>query len=258
MTEGRREVVVLPDLDAVSAEAARRFLALANDAVERNHRFTVALAGGSTPERLYRLLASDAYRDAVPWASVYLFFGDERCVPPDDAESNYRMARAALLDHVPLMPEQIFRMEGERDPQSAAMTYDATIGDVFGLTPGRIPQFDLILLGMGPDGHTASLFPHTDGLEVVERLVTANYVPKFDSWRLTLTYPVLDAAAQVLFLVGGAEKADAVQHVLEGPSDPSEYPSQGVQTPEGTVTFLLDAAASSMLQHPPPANNRVQ
>jgi 6-phosphogluconolactonase len=133
------------------------------------------------------------------------------------------------------------------------MTYDATLSDVFGLTPGRVPQFDLILLGMGPDGHTASLFPHTDGLEIVERLVTANYVPKFDSWRLTLTYPVLDAAAQVLFLVGGAEKADAVQHVLEGPNDPAEYPSQGVLTPDGTVTFLLDAAAASTLQHPPMA-----
>jgi 6-phosphogluconolactonase len=247
MTEGARDVMVLSDLNAVSEEAARRFVALANDAVERTQRFTVALAGGSTPERLYRLLASEAYRDAVPWASVYVFFGDERCVPPDDAESNYRMARAALLDHVPLMPEQVFRMEGERDPQSAAMTYDAVIGDVFGLSPGRIPQFDLILLGMGPDGHTASLFPHTDGLQVVERLVTANYVRKFDAWRLTLTYPVLDAAAQVLFLVGGAEKADAVQQVLEGPLDPAEYPSQGVQTPEGTVTFLLDAAAASKL-----------
>ena len=112
MTEGARDVVVFPDLDAVSHEAARRFVALANDAVERTHRFTVALAGGSTPERLYRLLASDQYRDAVPWASVYVFFGDERCVPPDDAESNYRMARAALLDHVPLIPEQVFRMEG--------------------------------------------------------------------------------------------------------------------------------------------------
>lgn len=253
MTEGAREVVVLPDLDAVSEEAARRFVTLANDAVERTHRFTVALAGGSTPERMYRLLASDTYRDAIPWASVYLFFGDERCVPPDDAESNYRMAREALLDHVPVMPEQVFRMEGERDPQSAAMTYDAKLGDVFGLTPGRIPQFDLILLGMGPDGHTASLFPHTDGLQVVERLVTANFVPKFDAWRLTLTYPVLDAASNVLFMVGGAEKADAVYEVLEGANNPAEFPSQGVQSPGGTVTFLLDSAAASKLRRTSPA-----
>lgn len=247
MTEDNRDVVVFPDLDAVSEEAARRFVAIANDAVAQANRCTVALAGGSTPERLYRLLASERYRDAVPWASLYIFFGDERCVPPDDRESNYRMAREAMLNHVPVLPEQIFRMEGERDPQSAAMTYDATLGDAFALTPGRIPHFDLILLGMGPDGHTASLFPHTDGLQVVERLATANYVPKFDSWRLTLTYPVLDAARHVLFLVGGAEKADAVQRVIEGPFDPSEYPAQGVRTPDGTVTFLLDAAAAQKL-----------
>ncbi len=247
MNDVAREVVVLPDLDAVSREAAERFVAIANDAIARNNRFTVALAGGSTPERLYRLLASDAYRDQVPWASVYFFFGDERCVPPDDAESNYRMARNALLAAVPIIPEQVFRMEGERDPQSAAMTYDATLGDVFGLTPGRVPQFDLILLGMGPDGHTASLFPHTEGLKVIDRLAIANFVPKFDTWRLTLTYPVLDAAAHVLFLVGGAEKADAVQQVIEGPFNPDEYPSQGVRLADGTLTFLLDTAAASKL-----------
>ena len=248
MTEdANRDIVVLPDLDTVSQEAARRFVAIVNDAIARTNRCTVALAGGSTPERLYRLLASDMYRDTIQWASLYLFFGDERCVPPDDHESNYRMARESLLDHVPVLPEQVFRMEGERDPQSAAVTYDATLGDAFGLTPGRVPHFDLILLGMGPDGHTASLFPHTDALQVVERLATANYVPKFDSWRLTLTYPVLDAATHVLFLVGGAEKADAVQQVLEGAFDPAEYPAQGVRTPEGTVTFLLDAAAAGKL-----------
>jgi len=247
VNDTQREVVVLPDLDAVSHEAARRFVAIANDAIAANARFTVALAGGSTPERLYRLLASEAYRDAVPWASVYVFFGDERCVPPDDAESNYRMASESLLSHVPIMPERIFRLEGERDPQSAAVTYDARLGDVFGLSPGRLPQFDLVLLGMGPDGHTASLFPHTEGLKVVERLAAANYVPKFDSWRLTVTYPVLDAAANVIFLVGGAEKADALQQVLEGPFNPDEYPAQGVRTPDGTVTFLVDAAAASTL-----------
>jgi 6-phosphogluconolactonase len=247
LTEENRNVMVLPDLDAVSEEAARRFLAIANDAVAKTNRCTVALAGGSTPERLYRLLASETYREAVPWASLYLFFGDERCVPPDDRESNYRMAREAMLDHVPVLPEQVFRMEGERDPQSAAVSYDATLGDIFGLTPGRVPHFDLILLGMGPDGHTASLFPHTDGLQVVERLAAANYVPKFDSWRLTLTYPVLDAAMNVLFLVGGAEKANAVRQVIEGPFDPAEYPAQGVRTPEGTVTFLLDEAAAGKL-----------
>ena len=249
MNDVQREVVVLPDLDAVSEEAARRVLAIVHDAVSRTNRCTIALAGGSTPERLYRLLASDAYRDQIPWASLYTFFGDERCVPPDHPESNYRMANNALLSQVPIIPEQVFRMEGERDPQSAAVTYDAVLGDAFGLTPGRVPNFDLILLGMGPDGHTASLFPHTEGLKVVDRLVIANFVPKFDSWRLTLTYPVLDAAAHVLFLAGGAEKADAIQHVVEGAYNPDEYPSQGVRTPNGTLTMLLDAAAASKLSH---------
>ncbi len=248
MNDVQREVVILPDLDAVSAEAAQRFVAIAQAAVETNGRCTVALAGGSTPERLYRLLASDLYRDAVPWASLYIFFGDERCVPPTDKESNYRMAREALLDHVPVMPDQVFRMEGERDPQSAAMTYALKIADTFTLSAGAVPHFDCILLGMGPDGHTASLFPHTAALKEVDTLVTANYVEKMDTWRLTLTYPVLDAAAHVIFLVGGAEKAHAVAQVLEGPFNPEEYPSQGVRVVNGTLTFLLDAAAAGELK----------
>jgi 6-phosphogluconolactonase len=248
MNDAPREVVVLPDLDAVSAEAARRVVAIAQAAIAERGRCTVALAGGSTPERLYRLLASEQYRDAIPWASLYIFFGDERCVPPDDKESNYRMARESLLNHVPVMPDQVFRMEGERDPQSAAMTYALKIADTFSLSAGAMPRFDLILLGMGPDGHTASLFPHTEALKALDTLVTANYVPKFDSWRLTLTYPVLDAAAHVLFLVGGAEKAPAVAQVIDGPFNPDEYPSQGVRVANGTLTFLLDRAAASGLK----------
>lgn len=247
MNDAPREVIVLPDLDAVSEEAARRFVALAGDALAEHGGFTVALAGGSTPERLYRLLASERYRDAVPWASTYVFFGDERCVPPDDRESNYRMAREALLDHVPILPEQIFRMEGEGDPQSAAMMYAAILSDAFDLIAGAVPRFDLILLGMGPDGHTASLFPHTAALREVDTLVAANYVDKLETWRLTLTYPVLDAAAHVLFLVGGAEKAAAVRQVIEGPFNPDEYPAQGVRVANGTLTFLLDRAAAGDL-----------
>ena len=248
MNDAPREVVVLPDLDAVSREAAQRFIAIAQAAVAATGRCTVALAGGSTPERLYRLLASEQYRHAVPWAELYIFFGDERCVPPDDKESNYRMAREAMLDHVPVMPDQVFRMEGERDPRSAAMTYALRIADTFSLSAGAVPHFDLILLGMGPDGHTASLFPHTHALQVVDTPVTANHVEKFDSWRLTLTYPVLDAAAHVLFLVGGSEKAHAVAQVIEGPFNPDEYPSQGILVPNGTLTFLLDTAAAGELK----------
>jgi 6-phosphogluconolactonase len=248
MNDAQREVVIFPNLDAVSEEAAQRFVAIAQAAVQETGRCTVALAGGSTPARLYRLLASERYRDAIPWASLYIFFGDERCVPPDDAESNYRMARETMLDHVPVLPEQVFRMEGERDPQSAAMTYALRIADTFSLSAGTVPQFDLILLGMGPDGHTASLFPHTEALKAVDTLATANFVPKFDTWRLTLTYPVLDAAAHVLFLVGGADKAHAVAQVLEGPFNPDEFPSQGVRVAIGTLTMLLDTAAAGELR----------
>lgn len=250
MNDAAREVMVLPDLDAVSEEAARRFTAIARDAVAERGRFTVALAGGSTPERLYRLLASERYRDGVPWPSAYIFFGDERCVPPDDHESNYRMAREALLDHVPVLPAQVFRMEGERDPQSAAMMYAARLSDAFELIAGAVPRFDLILLGMGPDGHTASLFPHTAALREVDTLVAANHVEKLDTWRLTLTYPVLDAAAHVLFLVGGAEKAPAVRAVIEGAFNPDAYPAQGVRVVNGTLAFLLDRAAAGSLSQP--------
>jgi 6-phosphogluconolactonase len=248
MNEVEREVVVLPDLDAVSEEAAQRFVAIAETAVETSGRCTVALAGGSTPERLYRLLASEKYRHAVPWPSLFVFFGDERCVPPDSSESNYRMAREALLNHVPVMPDQVFRMEGERYPQSAAMTYALRIADTFSLNAGAVPRFDLILLGMGPDGHTASLFPHTHALREVDTTVTANHLEQLNTWRLTLTYPVLDAAAHVIFLIGGTEKAHAVAQVLEGTFDPEDYPSQGVLVPNGTLTFLLDAAAASELR----------
>ncbi len=240
---GGREIVTLPNLDAVSHEAAERFVSLASAAIGQSGRFTVALAGGSTPERLYKLLAASPYRERVRWNAVHLFFGDERTVPPDDAQSNYRMAKRSLLDAVP--EAHVYRMEGEREPHEAAASYDTVLREQFvGQNP---PRFDLILLGMGPDGHTASLFPHTDALDVTATFVVANYVAKMDTWRLTLTYPVLNAAAQVLFLVGGADKAPAVREVVQGASNCSEYPSQGVLPSDGTVTFLLDPAAAAQV-----------
>jgi len=243
-----RNIIVLPDLGAVSDTAAQRFVGAAKLAVSTNGRFTVSLAGGSTPERLYRLLASDTYRDQVPWQSTHVFFGDERTVPPDDAQSNYRMARIALLDAVPIPAAQIHRMEGERDPLQAATAYEGAMRHDFGLNVGQVPRFDLILLGMGPDGHTASLFPRTQALANFTDLVVANYVAKFEAWRLTFTYPVLNAAAQVLFLVGGTDKAAAVREVLQGDPDREQYPSQGVLPIDGTVTFLLDTAAAATLK----------
>lgn len=244
MDRSGRQIETFPDLDAVSREAAQRFVTHAQAAMRDGGRFTVALAGGSTPERLYRLLATPQYRDRVQWERVHFFFGDERCVPPDDTQSNYRMAKNALLDAVP--EAQVSRIEGERAPQDAAVAYEAAVRAAFGAE--GVPRFDLILLGMGPDGHTASLFPHTDALNETTRLVVANRVAKLDTWRLTLTYPVLNAAAHVLFLVGGADKAAAVHAVLDGPPNRDEYPSQGVLPTDGVVTFLLDSAAAGQLR----------
>jgi len=247
MNAGGRQIAVFSDLDAVSEAAAQRFVGAAKMAITDGGRFTVSLAGGSTPERLYRLLASDTYRSQVPWQSTHVFFGDERTVPPDDAQSNYRMARLAMLDAVPIPPDQVHRMEGEREPLEAATAYEMAVRHTFGLAVGQVPRFDLILLGMGPDGHTASLFPHTRALENFTDLVVANYVAKFESWRLSFTYPVLNAAAQVLFLAGGTDKAAAVHEVTQGEPNRAEYPAQGVLPTDGAVTFLLDTAAAAHL-----------
>ena len=244
---GGREVRVFSDADAVAREAAERFVVAAAEAIAARGRFTVALAGGSTPERLYRLLAVEPFRGRVTWASVHVFFGDERTVPPDDPQSNYRMAKGAMLDALPIPPAQVHRMAGERDPLEATTVYEHAIRETFGLEPGQMPRFDLILLGMGPDGHTASLFPHTVALGNYTDIVAPNYVAKLETWRLTLTYPALNAAARVLFLVGGADKADALREVLQGAPNAAEYPSQGVLPTNGTVTFLLDEAVSVRL-----------
>jgi 6-phosphogluconolactonase len=169
----------------------------------------VALAGGSTPKAMYRLLASPAFRERVDWQRVEIFFGDERCVPPDHADSNYRMAREALLDHVPLGADRVHRIAGERPPAEAAAQYQQTLARI-----GDPPRLDLVLLGMGPDGHTASLFPGTPVLAETRALAAPVYVDKLESWRVTLTAPVLSAAAHVLITTVGAEKADAMATAL--------------------------------------------
>ena len=182
----------------------RRLQAVAARGVAR-----IAISGGSTPKAAFATLAEqgEEWRERMPWDKLDLWWVDERCVPPDDAESNYRMTREALLDHVPLKPEQIHRMEGELEPDDAAARYEADLRKRFGLTGAETPRFDLVQLGIGPDGHTASLFPHTDALRVVDRLVTANYVEKLDMWRVTLTWPVINHARQVFFLIAGTDKA---------------------------------------------------
>jgi len=238
-------VVVLPDPGALAHEAARRFVALAREAAESRGRFSAALSGGSTPGGLYRLLAEEPYSVQVPWDAVHLFWGDERCVPPDDPGSNYHLAEEILLSRVPIPPENVHRVLGELEPASAARDYEQEIQDFF---CGPHARFDLILLGLGEDGHTASLFPGSPALAETERLVAATTAVYQDrpAQRVTLTLPALNSARQALFLVAGSAKAGIVQSVLEGADE--RLPARRVQPVAGGLTWLLDAQAARLIE----------
>jgi 6-phosphogluconolactonase len=239
-------VAIYSDADTLSHEAARYVVRVANESIVTHGRFTLVLAGGSTPQKLYALLASEPYRDQINWALVEVFWSDERCVPPDSEDCNYHLAEEVLLSKVPIPASQIHRMPADAaDRDAAALVYTEEIQRVFG-TNG-IPSFDLLQLGMGPEGHTASLFPHQASLKELRRLVMPVDVPKPPPPRLTFTPPLLNAAIHVLFLVTGPDKADAVAAILEGENNPDEYPAQIIQPPEGEVTWLLDSAAASKL-----------
>ena len=236
----RVRLLEVTDAEELSRRAAEEFVRRA-----RGRRFSVALAGGSTPRRLYQLLADAPYREQVDWTHVEFFFGDERTVPPDHVDSNFRMANEALLAQLDLPDRQIHRMAGERDDiDAAAAAYANEIGKVLGGTP---PAFDLVLLGMGRDGHTASLFPGTAALFERRRWVVPNLVPQLDTRRLTLTVPILNHASCLLFLVAGAEKREALAAVLEGPRDPERFPSQLVRPEHGELLWLVDRAAAAGL-----------
>ncbi len=210
---------------------------------------SIALSGGSTPQRLFSRLAAEPYRSQVDWSSIRVFWGDEREVPPDHADSNFRMAKENLLDCVPILPHHVFRMEGERPAQEAAARYESALQRAFSVEKaGRFPCFDLILLGMGPDGHTASLFPETSVLSEKEQWVAAPWVEKFQTHRITLTPPVINAAHRVLFVVGGSDKEEAIEAVLEGPFQPNRYPAQIVNPVQGDVVWLLDRETASRLK----------
>jgi 6-phosphogluconolactonase len=235
------EIVVTPDPHALTEEAARRIIAAAEAKLsDTNCFFSLVLSGGSTPKALYELLASDPYKSQLNWSKVDVFFGDERCVPPDHKDSNYLMAHTAMLSKLPLPEPNIHRMRGELAPEDAAIEYGKLLKERF-----HDDGPDFVLLGMGDDGHTASLFPGTKALDETQHRCVANFVPKMDTWRITMTYPFLNKAAQVLFLVAGESKAARVQEVLEGPRDFHRLPIQGIQ-PVGKLTWLLDAAASDM------------
>jgi 6-phosphogluconolactonase len=225
--------------------AAAEFSRLADQAVRAHGRFRVALSGGSTPRSLYALLAGGAV-PSIPWGNICIFFGDERHVPPDHPESNYRMANEALLSKVPLRPENVFRVPAEeKDAAVAAGAYQKTLVSFFGLKPAEFPRFDLVLLGMGADGHTASLFPGSRALEERTRLVVANWVEKFKSERITMTFPVINHAAFVMFMVSGPDKAQPLHAVLE--NDASDLPSKRVRPDNGRLLWLADRVAAAAL-----------
>ncbi len=247
------EIKVFPGQAELNEAAARRIVELAKENIAANGRFTLALSGGSTPQKLYTLLASEACRDKIDWDKVHIFFGDERTVPPDHADSNYRMANEALLSKVPLRPENIHRMRGEDAPEEASKAYSAVLEKEFDLeggdgpNPENFPRFDLILLGMGPDGHTASLFPGTQALQERGRPVISNFVPKLDTYRITLTAPTINQAAQVWFLVAGQDKTETLAKVVEGEYQPQTYPSQLIRPQHGQLVWMLDEAAAAKL-----------
>lgn len=229
------------------AAAAEEVVRSAEEAVAQRGRFTIALSGGSTPKNLYNLLATNA-RNALPWDRMFFFFGDERHVPPTDPDSNYRMADEAMLSKVPVPSTNVFRFSAENpDADAVAQSYEQTLRKFFQLEAGGLPRFDLILLGMGPDGHTASLFPGTAGLQEKSRLVIANWVEKLKTHRLSFTLPVLNAARRVAFLVSGTDKAQMVQTVLEKDAPGDQYPAKLVQPTDGKVIWFLDRAAASGL-----------
>jgi 6-phosphogluconolactonase len=243
------DLLVVADQAALAQEAAKRVVAIAEEAVARCGRFTVALAGGSTPKRLYSLLTAEPYCTRLPWRKIHLFWGDERAVPPEHQDSNFGMARATLLSRVPIPANQVYRMQAEwADLDAAASEYEAEIAKVFEIRPtDEPPMFDLILLGLGPDGHTASLFPHSHALQEITRWVAPNYIPELKANRLTLTTRILNRAATVLFLVSGGEKAAVLQAVLEGPPDPERLPAQLIRPVAGRLVWLVDQAAASRL-----------
>ena len=246
--ELNREVLVCATPEAVAREAARRFVLHAAAAIQQRGRFAVALSGGSTPKRLYELLAQDPYRDQVDWDYVHFFWGDERFVPFTNPASNYHMTEVALLNALELTNGNTHRVQTELESaDAAAAAYEQEIVKFFGLAKGELPKFDLILLGLGTNGHTASLFPYSNALRVRDRLVAAEYIDEVKQARITLTVPVLNAAREVTFLVTGAEKANVVKEVLMGPADPDRLPAQLVHPDPGSVTWLIDKAAAAEL-----------
>ena len=242
----QRQLSIVANATALAQAAADYFVQAAQANIAEHGRFTVALAGGSTPKAMFALLATNPCREAVAWEKTFIFWGDERCVPPDHPESNYRMTQEALLSHVPLPAQNVFRMHGEMEPAQAAREYTEQLKQFF--QTDTLPRFDLVWLGMGADGHTASLFPSTTALSAsTDSIVVENYVAKLQAFRLTLTAATINQARAVVFLIGGADKAATLKAVLQGDYQPELYPSQLIQPLSGSLRWIVDEAAAAQI-----------
>lgn len=247
------EYRVSSDPLALSHAAAEHLLNTVQSAVQARGVARIAISGGSTPKTTFKLLANPAepYRARMPWDKLQIYWVDERCLPPDHPDSNYHMTRESLLDHVPISEDQVHRIQGELDPQEAAAKYESELRNQFRLEGAQGPVFDVLALGMGDDGHTASLFPHTEALHEMMRLAVANYVPQQKyNWRITLTWPVIVEARALFFLIAGKDKAEPLSRVLQGSYDPEQFPSQLIQPRNGNLLLLLDQQAASLLPAP--------
>ena len=238
------EIKVLPDVEALTSKALEVIIAAAQSAIQDRGQFSMALSGGSTPETVYRALAAPENRTRLDWAHMHLFWGDERHVPPNHPDSNFRMVKEHLLAVVPIPDENVHRVPAEMEVRMAAFHYEEVLRQYF---DGEWPRFDLVLLGMGEDGHTASLFPHSAGLNEEQRWFIANYAPKRKDWRLTLTKNAINAARNIIVLVLGDVKADRLRKVLTGPEKPEDNPIQLIRPSDGQMVWLLDREAAKYL-----------
>ncbi len=244
-TDSARDIRILETAEEVARAAADYFIETADKSISAQGRFSVALAGGSTPRRTYQLLASEEYRNRLPWSKVHIFFGDERSVPATHADSNYRMAEEAMISRLPIPEPNVHRIIGDGDAVANASLYE---GELKAFFDGAIwPRLNLVLLGMGDDGHTASLFPGTEALNETRAWVVANWVEKLKTYRITLTAPAINHAANIVFLVAGAGKAERLAEVLKGAHNPRQLPSQLIQPVSGSLVLLVDKAAAARL-----------
>ena len=244
------KINIQPDLAALSKTAAQEFVKTGNKAIKQNGRFTVVLAGGSTPKEFYNLLASDDFKTQIDWQKVFFFFGDERDVSPASDQSNFKMANENLFKPLEIPKTNVFRWQTEIiNAAEVAEQYEKYIRKFFALKPDEFPRFDLVLLGIGDDGHTASLFPHTKALAEDKKIAVANLVKKLNSYRLTLTFPTINNASNIVFLVSGEQKAKTLQKILETEPQPEKFPVQAVKPLDGKVTWLIDKDAAEFLKN---------